>query len=89
MNRVPSHTPVLPSENQSCQMQTMNDSRIVVVDTLPSSNDTRLKPIQEENLLINDSEQPSKRSMNEETSSVSSLFSDTVLNICSDESKMV
>lgn len=90
LNRVPSREPVMPSENQSCQMQTMNDSRVVVVDTLPcSSNEARLQPIQEENLLINDSEQPSKRSMNEETSSVSSLFSDTVLNVASDDSKMV
>lgn len=90
LNRVPSRSAVMASENQSCQMQTMNDSRVVVVETLPSSvNNTKLKTIQEENLLINDNEQPSKRSTNEETSSMSSLFSDTVLNIASDESKMV
>lgn len=91
LNRVPARITVTPSENQSCQMQTMNDSRVVInipentVDTIPCTNNDRLKPgnyspIQEEDILINDREHTSKGSMNEEASSMSSLFSDTVLN---------
>lgn len=98
LNRVPRIT-VSPTDNQSCQMQTMNDSQAVInmpentVDIIPCASNERLKrgnysPIQEENILLNDcKEQTFKVSMKEETSSMSSLFSDTVLN-AGDDSKV-